>query len=192
MSDTDHARRQIPSICRRLSRQIGHLSPKPSPDWSSFDSCRSGTRFHSRPRLWGEAWHRDAAGRAGSLRGPRRVFLCAERAGDRTQTNCLIIKFCLIVNLLDGCFRPAYKGNTAKTARLRQCCVVQEVDSRNRRFIFGVRPHECQIGSGEEFRPAVRLRHSRAPIIWQTSIPIRPRAKSLVLSPPAKSLLIRC
>jgi hypothetical protein len=29
-------------------------------------------------------------------------------------------------------------------------------------LIFGVRPHECQIGSGEEFRSAVRLRHSRA------------------------------
>jgi hypothetical protein len=42
-----------------------------------FDSPLSRIRFQLSPHLWGEGRWRDAAGQAGSLRGPRRVFLCA-------------------------------------------------------------------------------------------------------------------
>ncbi len=45
--------------------------------WIGFDCPQSRIRFQLSPQLWGEGRRRDAAGQAGSLRGPRRVFLCA-------------------------------------------------------------------------------------------------------------------
>jgi len=60
-------------------------------------------------------------------------------------------------------------------------------------LIFGVRPHECQIGSGEEFRSAVRLRHSRAASDFLASAKLDSSLDEVIVltAPDAGPLLIR-
>jgi hypothetical protein len=64
-------------------------------------------------------------------------------------------KFYLIGIFVDSRFRPAYNNITTRGG----CFSVQLLDARIslqiQRF-YSERPHECQIGSGEEIRTAVR------------------------------------
>ena len=180
----DHARRQIPSISGRFPRRIGTFAPDRGLPNHSFDTRRTGTRFQLEAVPLGRGTARDAAGRAGSLRGPRRVFLCAD--SDRALIRRILTtdSVRLIRNKVDSSLGVVYKKITAKLQPFRLWCVVRQIGHLTGVLSFGVRPHECQIGSGEEFRPAVRVRHSRAaPSFWLAPSSIRPRARSWFLSP---------
>jgi hypothetical protein len=72
---------------RRVNTPESSGNPCQVGDWPAarplrscwFDSRRPGIRFQVEAAPLGRGVARDAAGRAGSLRGPRRVFLCADR-----------------------------------------------------------------------------------------------------------------
>jgi len=131
-----HARRQIPPFSGRFPRKIGIVPPSRLSPNRSFDTRRPGTSFQVKPRLWGEAWHRDAAGRAGSLRGPRRVFLCA----DSDLCPCRIIgpirNLHLIVNQLDSWMGAVYKKESAKMPHSTQVFCSPRIGRSKRRFEF--------------------------------------------------------
>jgi len=190
---SDDVRRRKPPVFQQFSRQIGNLPPNRLLPGGSFDSHRPGTSFQVEAAPLGRGVARDAAGRAGSLWGPRRVFLCAE--GDLATAGKISLtgNFYLIANQLDSCFGAVYKRDTAKMPYVRQILCSPMIGRSKRRLIFGVRPHECQIGSGEEFRPAVRLRHSIAPSDFLVSANLHSPLKRnhWFCRPPLNPLLIR-
>jgi hypothetical protein len=185
LSNSGHAGRHNPAVSRQFPRQIRILPPNhPSPN-RPFDSRPAGTRFHVEAVPLGRGAARDAAGRAGSLRGPAASFLCADgdlatARKDRPTGNSY-----LIANQLDSCYGAVYKRDTAKMPYFKQVLCSPKIGRLNRRLIFGVRPHECQIGSGEEFRPAVRLRHSRVASDFLVSANLHSPSSEIAVWPPA-------
>ena len=157
MSNTHHIRYRNRVISPLFLPQNRNLPPnRPLPN-GTFDTRWPGTSFQVEAAPLGRGVACDAAGRAGSLRGPRRVFLCAESDLAAHRIGCPTGISVLIANNL-----TVICGGIIK--RIRPKCQISgsglqsQVLLSNRRLIFGVRPHECQIGSGEEYRPAVRIK----------------------------------
>ena len=74
---SDDVRRQNPPVLPDFQRRIGISPPHFSLPDRPFDTRRRRTSFQAEAAPLGRGVACDAAGRAGSLRGPRRVFLCA-------------------------------------------------------------------------------------------------------------------
>jgi hypothetical protein len=123
---------------------------------SSFDSRSPGTNFHVEAIPLGRGLACDAAGRAGSLRGPRRVFLCARIKNDAPRRAAPHAqKRFTRTFLIDSGERAVYKwGNRSQcAASVRVAAELVFFDKK----LFSERPHECQIGSGEGIRTSVRV-----------------------------------
>lgn len=140
---------------RIFQRQIANLSTNPQASQSSFDTRRPGTSFHAEAVPLGRGAACDAAGRAGSLRGPRRVFLCA-RTEDAARRSAAAVSQKRITDrfLIDSRERTVYKLGYRP-----QCAAPVRGASRavlSLKTLFSERPHECQIGSGEGIRTSVR------------------------------------
>jgi hypothetical protein len=188
----DHARRQIPPISGRFARTIGTFPPDRRLPNHSFDTRRAGTRFQLEAAPLGRGAARDAAGRAGSLRGPAASFYAPtstrNNRKNQPQRKSQFNRYFSLTPIY-GAFITEATGKVPPRGSSSQSAY----RTFSRRLIFGVRPHECQIGSGEEYRPAVRLRHSRvASDFWLAPVSIRHRAKSFEFVATDESLLIRC
>jgi len=70
----DHVRRQIPPILGRFPRRIGTFPLHRGLLKHVFDTRPPGTKFQLEAVPLGRGAARDAAGRAGSLRGPAASF----------------------------------------------------------------------------------------------------------------------
>ena len=144
-----------PLFLPRNSGQLHHSTPRQGWPTAAFDTRRNGIRFQVEAAPLGRGAARDAAGRAGSLRGPRRVFLCAEvakflrdkRPHNRPNRQFLFIRYLC----LTGFFRPFRLKSRAREPFSRQSfCSPTGTPFR----FFSERPHECQIGSGPRDRCA--------------------------------------
>jgi len=122
-----------------------HTCPVPP----SFDMSKTVIMFHWW-RFLGRGAASDAAGRARSLRGPRRVFFCAHCASAGSPIPRKTAKFPAFgpYDFVDSRIRSAYKRVIAAVPLCRALsassnfCMFQ-------RFFVSERPHECQIGSGD-------------------------------------------
>ena len=146
--------------------------------------------------LWGEKPIRDAAGRAGSLRGPRRVFFCAPSelhpshagtqrrrcaASDHVQplipAKSLSPESPILLTVARGLSIRGYMARcTFFTVRRRPLSILVGKHG----FLPSERPHECQFGSGEAIRTAVRQTFQSR---WLRSSDSSP-AISLATTPP--------
>jgi hypothetical protein len=171
--------------------QFAHPAPPPARPTAPFDTRRTGIRFQVEAASLGRGAARDAAGRAGSLRGPRRVFLCADcdpQLGGRTR---LFRNFRFIVKQLDRYNIHAYSEFKRRVPVFRAPRVSSLFDPES--AFFSERPHECQIGGGEEFRPLC-VRHSRftgqVPPNFSRAPAAIPTIRSPVLDTAATSVVV--
>ena len=189
---SDDVRRQNPPVLPDFPRRIGISPPHFSLPNRPFDTRRRRTSFHAEAAPLGRGVACDAAGRAGSLRGPRRVFLCAESDLSAHRISCPTGISVLIANNLTVICGRIIK-NTAKVPNFRLWSVsgIRTVESAF--LTFGVRPHECQIGSGEEYRPAVRVKTFKSCLRFLVSASPNSSSRRKNWDAAAgESLLIRC
>jgi hypothetical protein len=128
--------------------------PSHSPSKPLFDSRSPGTRFHAEAVPLGRGAARDAAGRAGSLRGPAASFYALPETNQRLSAAALQNKRLTGWFFIDSRERSVYKLSN------RPHCAAP-VGMPHGPFVslktlFSERPHECQIGSGEGIRTSVR------------------------------------
>jgi hypothetical protein len=109
LSIRGHARRRNPPIFRHFQPQISHVPRNWPPPSGPFDTRRPGIRFQVEAAPLGRGVACDAAGRAGSLRGPRRVFLRAHRPTECLRKTRFFEKLHFIVKKLDTLSAPIYK-----------------------------------------------------------------------------------
>jgi hypothetical protein len=130
-------------------------SPTTSRQNTSFDSRSPGTRFHAEAVPLGRGAARDAAGRAGSLRGPAASFLCATTEDEsRLPAAALQNKWLTRRFFIDSRQCSVYKlSNSPHCAAPVRASLGPFVSPKT---LFSERPHECQIGSGEGIRTSVR------------------------------------
>jgi hypothetical protein len=128
-------------------RQIATSHPRAADSRPAFDTRRPRIRFHLEAAPLGRGVACDAAGRAGSLRGPRRVFLCAlpTEPNNRSKRQRLFNRHFTLTPRL-GPFIKEFETRLPEAGRGSGPVCGPSIQ---RIFLLGVRPHECQIGSGD-------------------------------------------
>lgn len=169
---------QMRHTIRNQSLRRAKRHAEPAIRWSPhgisgfwFDSGPADTRLPGDAALSGERrCSLDAAGRAGSLRGPRRVFFYARwllgrpcgQGGKRRRWQPFRVMRAIKISHLDQKLLTVLKAafirkNDAGSLYSGQAASIRLVLEKQLFFTTSERPHECQIGSGEAIRTAVRM-----------------------------------